>query len=258
MGWAASSAATPAADKAVTRRSRRASLQPDRVVELGDEGRVRRQLLGRRCVGAGRADGAGDHLAGSALARLDQAQPDLPAADQVQIDLGQQLAVEQGAVPGARRVVDARSGGTARPGCWARRGSGAGPGTACRSRGRARTARGRAGSSSALRKRRSNAALWMTSRLSPRNSSSGVDHLGEARDSRAGTRRSGRARGTPPRACRARGRGSCGRCGRSADGRSARCRPPRPGGGPARGRGRWSRCRGRSRAAWLGSQVPRL
>ena len=199
-------------------------------------------------VQAWRADHALHPQPGAARPRPLQAQPDLAAADQVQVDLGQELAVEQRAVPGAGRVVDRE---------------------AAAERVQAVLGAGEA----ALRQEQRVDGAAEGERLAGQADQLGIQEadvedrvvddqaavLQELQQrrrpprrragSRAGRPRSARARGTPPRACRARDRGSCGRCGRSADGRPAPGPPPPPGDGPAPGRARWSRCPGRSRAA---------
>ena len=81
--------------------------QPDRLLEQRQHGGVRRNLLRRRLMGTGGPRRADDHERGPVGTELgDEIETGLTAADQLEIDRGKQLAVEQGAVLGACREID--------------------------------------------------------------------------------------------------------------------------------------------------------
>ena len=113
-------------------------------------------------------------------AGLDQAELRLAAADQLEIDLGQNLGVEQRAVLGAARIVDAEAGAQIVEPVGSARIFAAGQQQGIDhavARDRGLPAR----SSSALRKPRSNVALWATSGASPMNAIKLLGHLGKQR-----------------------------------------------------------------------------
>ena len=156
------------------------------VAERGDEVAMRCALRFASAAAPAAAGRCGRRrrrrgVAAGALDRFDQTEQRLPRADQLDIDLGQQLGVEQRAVLGAPRIVDpvaraqivepVRAAGM----------------LAARQQQRVdqplarRPARLLARSSSALRKPRSNIALCATSGASPMNAEQLVDDLGEQR-----------------------------------------------------------------------------
>ena len=126
-------------------------------------------------------DHRADRRADRVRTHFDQNELSLPGADQVEIDLRQEFGVEQGAVLGAARIVDATTRTKIVQPVGRRRDTCAAPAAACRPAARAAAAVLPARSSSALRKPRSNKALCATSGASPMNADQFLGDLGEER-----------------------------------------------------------------------------
>src|SRR4051794_8551830 len=90
----------------IARRRSVSSGQPDRAFELRQEGEVGGELCLAGAMRPGDAELARDGDRTRATEIGSQLEAALTAADQVEIDLGQELGVEPGAVLGALRIVD--------------------------------------------------------------------------------------------------------------------------------------------------------
>ena len=97
-----------------------------------------RQFFGPRAY-----DGHAVDSIDAALTAFGKAELRLPRADQFEIDLGQDFRVEQRAVLGAARIVDAVARAQRVEAVWARPNACAAPASACRPAARARSARAR-------------------------------------------------------------------------------------------------------------------
>ena len=125
----------------------------------------------RRHAGAARRGRSCGKTSASHRRRRREIEAGLPAAEQLEIDLGQEPAIDLGAVLVADRQVDREAAAQRVEAGRRAREAAARQRRACRQRGR-RAAGRPSRASSALRKARSNSALWMTSRSPPIKASS--------------------------------------------------------------------------------------